>query len=83
LACGKPVVTTNFTDLEEFKDVVHIIYDKGTVNNSVFKMLMSTKEDKKKQRINVAKNNTWTNRTEEWNSLIKQFLAKKVESDHT
>ena len=78
LACGKPVITTDFTNLVEFTDVVHFVETETAIEESVFKQLLMDSSKNRQQRINVAKNNTWAKRLEKWNSLINHFLGKKV-----
>ena len=78
LACGKPVITTDFTNLVEFTDVVHIVETETAIEESVFKQLLTDSSKNRQQRINVAKNNTWAKRLEKWNSLINRYLEKKL-----
>ncbi|MFT6971590.1 MAG: teichuronic acid biosynthesis glycosyltransferase TuaH [Roseivirga sp.] len=72
LAMGKPVVTTNFSDLSDFKRLVGIATSNQEFIASVKKELRSNNRIKIQKRIAFAMQNSWESR-------VELFLDKIIE----
>ncbi|MFT6827617.1 MAG: teichuronic acid biosynthesis glycosyltransferase TuaH [Parvicella sp.] len=69
---GKPVVTTNFSDLSDFKRLVGIATSNQEFIASVKKELRSNNRIKIQKRVAFAMQNSWESR-------VKLFLDKIIE----
>ena len=76
LATGKPIVSTNFTDLSEFDGLITISDDFKSGSEAVKKSLELDSKQLKSKRIRVASRNTWMNRMMDWESIIRGLEMK-------
>ncbi len=80
LACGLPVVTTDFSpDLASFKEVISISRDYEDFIGLVEKSIKSDRQEKRKIRIDFAEQNSWSTRTE---ILLKDINRIMVNRRH-
>lgn len=72
LGAGKPIVSTNFNpDLEEFTSgTVRFCPDSESFSKAVAEELSSDTAEKLQKRIEVANQNTWTKRVDEFSNII-------------
>ncbi len=80
LAAGLPVVTTPFSILEDFKNIVSIEASAEGFSKSLQKALTDNDPLKVKQRIKMASENSWAHRAEEFRSIIEQIVDWKLVS---
>jgi glycosyltransferase involved in cell wall biosynthesis len=73
-ALGKPVVMTNFGDMSDFKNIASIVHSKTEFIEALKNELESDNEQKKQNRINIAKQNSWQNRAELLSEIIEKLL---------
>jgi len=64
LALGKPIVSTPFSELENYLDVVTVAANAGTFANQVTKVLLVDNPQKISARRDKVKNCTWRAKTE-------------------
>ena len=76
LATGKPIVSTNFTDLSEFAGLITVSDDFNSGSEAVKMSLDLDTKQLKNRRIRVASRNTWVDRMKEWESIIKSLELK-------
>jgi glycosyltransferase involved in cell wall biosynthesis len=77
LAVGKPVVSSEFANLPEFKPFIHFASSKESFLNAVKEELHSDNEIKKRERIKFASGNSWEKRADDFSSIIENALEKK------
>ncbi|HTN21157.1 MAG TPA: glycosyltransferase [Pelobium sp.] len=80
LGSGKPVISTDFnTDLnEQTEGTVPFCANADEFSNAINDVLTNDNEEKKAQRLAIAKNNTWDKRANEFSDLLEvNFKAKK------
>lgn len=77
LAVGKPVVSSEFANLPEFKPFIHFASSRESFLNAVKEELNNDNEIKKKERIQFASGNSWQKRAEDFSSIIENALEKK------
>ncbi|MDQ1086917.1 glycosyltransferase [Siphonobacter sp. SORGH_AS_1065] len=80
LAAGLPVVTTPFSILKDFEDIVSIESTAEAFSKSLQKALESTDPVEVKQRIEMARGNSWAHRAKEFRSIIEQIVDWKLVS---
>lgn len=73
LAAGVPVVTTNFSYLDDFKDVVCIAEDAERFKAGVLHEMEQDSLQKKQARQEVAKANSWEHRAEEFSQMVLEL----------
>lgn len=73
LAAGVPVVTTDFSYLNEFENVARIASSKELFKNFIEEELATDTLEKKKQRLAVAESNSWEQRVEEISDIITKL----------
>lgn len=75
LGAGKPVIATDFNpDLEEFtKGSVRYCNDASSFSDAINEELKINSKAKLEARLAVAKENTWTKRTEEFAEVLLKF----------
>jgi glycosyltransferase involved in cell wall biosynthesis len=79
LASGKPVVSTSFSeDIRSFSDVVYLAEDKTTFLSAIETAIQEDDADKKAARINVANQNTWTARVQQFWEIVDRHLVDAV-----
>jgi teichuronic acid biosynthesis glycosyltransferase TuaH len=78
LGAGKPVVATDFNpDLEEFtRDSVFYCKDATEFSKAVESACSSNTPEHIQQRLDIAAENTWDKRLEEFSALIYSFYQK-------
>lgn len=76
LAAGVPVVTTNFSYLDEFKNIVQIVDEPEAFKQHILQEITTDTLEKKLQRREVAFSNSWDHRAEEISNVI-EILDKK------
>ena len=85
LSSGKPIVTSVFTDLTEFKDV---LYEYNTADDAIQKLkdaLGECDSNISEKRIRLASQNTWESRISDWEKVLyrlesKTFIDNKIDS---
>lgn len=70
LAAEKPVVSTHFSDLASFGDVIAIAENHQSFINSVGSSLETDNATKREVRLQFAKTNSWQNRAVEFSRII-------------
>lgn len=72
LAAGLPVVSTDFSDLSDFEDLISI---KGSTEEFIkaIKLSLINPEDNKGEKIAVAKSNDWSSRANQLNTILSQY----------
>lgn len=70
LAMGKPVVTTHFSDLSDFKKVAEIAESKEDFLKAIKRSIRYNSRLKVQDRIEFAKGNSWENRAQEFAEAI-------------
>jgi len=70
LAAGKPVVVTPFADLTDFFGHISIAADADKMINAIDEALDEDSLDKRKSRMALAANNSWSHRSQEFNQII-------------
>lgn len=71
LALGKPVVSTNFSDLSDFESLVGIAADAASFLQTLEKELAMNSADRAAQRMRLAQSNSWSHRAAEFVTHIK------------
>lgn len=77
LSVGLPVVMTDFAELPEFSEVVSVASTKEEFLKKVIDEIENDSVEKKQQRINLARNNSWAARAEEFSDAIIKTLERK------
>lgn len=77
LAAGVPVVTTNFSYLDDFKDVVSIAETAEEFKDYVVQEMQGDSLEKKRARQALAKQNSWENRAEELAQVVTELEQQK------
>jgi glycosyltransferase involved in cell wall biosynthesis len=72
LAAGLPVVSTDFSDLSDFEDVIKISGDKGGFLKYLLEEINTDTTAKRESRLAIAEGNTWGKRAEELSDVIEQ-----------
>lgn len=78
LASGLPVVSTNFSYLDDFEGVISIAEDKHTFLKNLRHELANDTPELKQIRLDVARQNTWEVRAEELSGAIEQIEGTKI-----
>ena len=73
LMLGKPVVSTNLPEVEEFSEVVWIANSKEEFVSSIRKALQMNNRIVEKKRIATAKNNSWEKRVNQIERIIDKY----------
>ena len=83
LAAGIPVVSTDFSHLDDFKDIITIANGKEAFLEGLLLEMESDNPVKRKTRQQAAMQNNWDNRAENLSSVIetveKTMLLNKVD----
>jgi len=75
LATGLPVVTTNFSHLEDFENIISVANSKEEFRSKIVYELAHDNEKKRFTRFEAAKLNSWEERVEEISEIIKKLEA--------
>jgi teichuronic acid biosynthesis glycosyltransferase TuaH len=71
LAAGKPVVSTHFSeDIYSFKDVIYVAENNEEFLRKIDQAIAENNEERVKERIKVARQNTWASRVEQFWDII-------------
>lgn len=62
LSLGKAVVSTDFSDLDEFKTICHIVHSKEEFSEALKNAVATDNLTRKQERVTVANLNSWRNR---------------------
>ncbi len=74
-ATGKPIVTTRFTIMEEFEELLHVIDEPGSISKVVKEAFGNDSRTLQNARIKKASYNTWEHRIKDWNDILEAFEA--------
>ncbi len=81
LAAGKPVVTTAFSkDILEFDDVAYIAVSQKDFLQQVNLAIAEDNEEKRNQRMQRARQNTWEARTRQFWQIVNNHFNKTEEA---
>ncbi len=84
LFSGKPVIATNFSeDIRSFGAVIYIADDHTSFNRAIEKSIIENNEQRKIDRVAVAKTNTWKNRVSAFWEIVEQHLEKYGQTQNT
>jgi glycosyltransferase involved in cell wall biosynthesis len=77
LAAGLPVISTDFSNLDDFEGIINITGDKEAFLRDLQTELAADTPEKRNARLEVAKQNTWTVRAGELSAAIGDMEANK------
>lgn len=80
LASGIPVVTTNFAPLPEFGSTITVASDQESFLRAVIENLTNDTKEKRKERMEVARSNSWENRALQFGEAIQDIINTKNNS---
>jgi|GEM_PF-5027133 hypothetical protein len=80
LSAGKSVITYNYNIIKEYKDVVKFCSSKEEMLKSIKEELTLDSKEKKERRYEQARGNSWERKAEIFQTIIKDYLDKKVYS---
>ncbi|NME68831.1 glycosyltransferase [Flammeovirga aprica] len=78
LSVGKPVLTTPFTNLEDFDEVVHI-YDDDLSFEKELKVALEDSKKKVQRRKEIAKTNKWENRASQFHNIYLDKINRNAQ----
>lgn len=73
LSAGLPVVLTNFSKLDDFKESTQIVDSKTDFHNAVLTELENDTPDKRIERAKIGEANSWESRVQQISSIINQL----------
>lgn len=73
LAAGLPVVSTDFSNLDDFEGIIQITGDKQQFLNYLETELATDTAEKRNGRLAIAKQNTWAVRADELSAAIEKI----------
>jgi glycosyltransferase involved in cell wall biosynthesis len=73
LAAGLPIVSSDFSDLSEFKSIIRISSSKQKFLEMILEELDSDTPEKKNKRLEIAKSNSWEQRVNEISDIIEKL----------
>jgi glycosyltransferase involved in cell wall biosynthesis len=73
LAAGLPVVSTPFSILDEFKSVIELANDPENFALAIGRALKDNSPERIKQRVEMARSNSWEKRAEEFEKIVQQL----------
>ncbi|MEO1021631.1 MAG: glycosyltransferase [Bacteroidota bacterium] len=76
LSTGKPIVTTRFSDLSGFNDLITIDDEFDSPAEAIHHAVHSDNEECRRMRADFASRNTWQHRIEGWEELIVYLESK-------
>ena len=80
LAAGKPIIATHFSeDIFSFKDVIYVAEDDDQFLSMIDKAIEENNQERINKRIEVAQQNTWTSRVEEFWKIIANEPKPRTE----
>lgn len=75
LAAGLPVVSTPFSLLDEFRDIVELADTPENFAQALRRALADTSAERVKQRVELARANSWKKRADEFEAILEQLSA--------
>ncbi len=78
LAAGLPVISTDFSNLDDFADIIKITGNKDTFLHNLQTELATDTPEKRIARLEIAKQNTWTVRAGELSAAIEKIEKGRV-----
>ncbi len=81
LATGMPVVATDFTELGQFDGLIRVATSADAFLDALRESLLDTDAALRKQRVAMARSNSWTNRGQQLSAIIDDVLARPVVSE--
>lgn len=75
LACGKAVVGTDHSGLDNFSDIISVAKDYEDFNQKINEALSSETNEKKEERLNFVKKYSWFNTVSKMMELIKAKIS--------
>jgi glycosyltransferase involved in cell wall biosynthesis len=76
LAAGLPVVSTDFSDLSDFEEVIKITDNKEDFLKYLLEEIATDSTAKRQSRLAIAEGNTWGKRAEELSDVIEKVEAE-------
>ena len=76
LAAGKPIVSTPLPEIEQFLELVRIGKDRSEFEHAITESLKEKNKEIRRQRISIARENTWEKCAESALSIIAKSLEK-------
>jgi glycosyltransferase involved in cell wall biosynthesis len=77
LAVGTPVVMTDFAELTEFDGVVRTAHSKEEFLQAIVHYLANDSSEQQKRRMQMAAENSWDKRAEEFSAAIEKTIQVK------
>ncbi|WP_229310848.1 glycosyltransferase [Larkinella arboricola] len=77
LAAGLPVVSTPFSILDEFNDVIELANDPENFARALRRALQDHSPERIRQRVETARANSWEKRAEEFESILQQIHSAR------
>jgi glycosyltransferase involved in cell wall biosynthesis len=81
MACGKPIVSTNFPAAQMYKDIIHIAYSEQEFTSLVEKALYEDDKNLSQKRRYIASQNTWDDRVKQISLLMRSTLHELQRSE--
>jgi glycosyltransferase involved in cell wall biosynthesis len=78
LAAGKPVVMTDFARISELENYITVAHSREQFLEGILHELMTDDELKRKDRIEVARKNSWENKAEEFSAFVEILRESKL-----
>jgi glycosyltransferase involved in cell wall biosynthesis len=76
MAAGKPIVTTNFSVANQFKEVVRIADTQAEFSRYIEESLAEGGQDLFLKRRRIAAENTWDKRVEQLSDIMQSYLGR-------
>lgn len=73
MATGKPIVSVDMPGVRQFKEIIYITDDEQEFMQAIEKALTEDTKEKKQERLEVAKHNSWKSRVE---TMIEKIQNK-------
>lgn len=77
LAAGKPVISTEFGDLDDFRDIAIIAKNPSEFVAAISAELEADSTEKQDHRIQIASQNSWAARAERFGNIINTLLQEQ------
>ncbi len=75
MASGKPVVSSRLPELEKYTDICYLYDNKEEFSKYIYKALYDDEEETVQKRKEVAKQNSWEQRVDSFEKVIKQIIS--------
>jgi glycosyltransferase involved in cell wall biosynthesis len=76
LSAGKPIVSSNHPEVEEFSDYVYISYTPEEFVKNIDKAIAEDNSDRQLERINLSNTNSWDKRVDDMLDHIQEFQLR-------